>query len=629
MKDGDYFYYTKTEEGNQYKAHCRKPILAKDFQLKVDSTKENVECGPEEVYLDENKLADGKDFCMVGTVEVSPNHSLVAWGVDCNGAEEYTIQVKDLKTGEMIENALTDKACEEVAWANDNKTLYYIVQDATKRPYKCFRHTIGEKEAKVVFEEPNELFEVTLERSKSGAYLYLKVHSAETIEIISIDANDIEKEAKPVVPRKHGVRYEIADRNGIAYMVTNEDAPNGKLLRFKLADGYASAVEEIAHDPSVKICKAVCYSTFVSLYMRKEGLGAVQVHLVGDDGKLGDVVALPTDGQAVYCLRAKWMEFNSPILRYGLQSAAIPEITYDFNVATKERAKKKQFPVLGGFNEKDYTVERQWATAGDGTKVPISIVYRTDKKVKNGEKDANGNIGNPLYLYGYGSYEISIDTYFNSRIVSLLDRGIVYAIAHPRGGGEMGRLWYLDGKYLKKKNSFTDFIDCGKHLIAEGWTTADRIIIEGRSAGGLLMGAVLNMSGSDICTAAIAGVPFVDVCTTMLDESIPLTVQEYEEWGNPNEKEYYDYMLSYSPVDCVSQKVNYPKIFVSAGLNDPRVGYWEPAKWVARLRDAGAKDVIFKCEMGSGHFSKSGRFDILKEKAYEMAFAVDVLGAGK
>ena len=596
----DYFYYTRTVEGAQYRVHCRK-------RGGLDA--------PEEILLDENELAAGKDYFRLGVFNVSPDHNLLAYSVDDAGDETYTIHVKDLRTGTLLPDRVPNTYY-EVAWANDNQTLFYNTLDAAKRPYRIYRHRLGTDATSdvLVHHEPDERFFVQIERTRSDRFLLLTLKSSITSEAWYLDADTPEGVFTVIQPRQQGMEYTVDHHGDDFYIVTNDNAVNFKLVKAPVAaPSKGNWVEVIPYRPTVKIDGVDAFKNHMAVYERDNGLPTLRIMDLSGGGEYG--VDFP---EPVYTYRAIGNpEFDTNTLRFTYASLVTPPSVFDYNVKTRTRELMKQDEVLGGYDPSQYVSERVFATASDGTQVPISLVYRRDF-VKDGTR--------PALLDGYGSYGFARDPYFSSQRLSLLDRGFVFAIAHIRGGGDLGRPWYEDGKFLHKKNTFTDFIACAEYLIAEGYTSPDRLAITGGSAGGLLMGAVTNMR-PDLFKAVVARVPFVDVINTMLDPTIPLTVIEYEEWGNPNDKAYYDYMLSYSPYDNVTAKA-YPNLLITAGLNDPRVQYWEPAKWTAKLRSLKTDDnwLLLKTNMGAGHGGASGRYDALKETAFQYAFMLDVLG---
>ncbi len=596
----DYFYYTRTETGKQYRIYCRK-------QGSLDAA--------EEILLDGNALAEGHDYMAIGAYEVSPNHQLLAYAINTTGDEKFTLRVKDLSTGELLPDEVPN-IYYGVEWANDNQTLFYTTLDDTKRPYKLHRHKLGSdsQEDALVYHETDESFYLHLGKTRSNAYLLMNLESNNTSEVHYLEADDPTGDFKVFQPRRREVEYSVEHHSDRFLIVTNVDAKNFKLIEAPVdAPSEANWKEVISHREAVKIDGVSPFQNHLVVYERENGLKQIRIFELATNEVHS--VDFP---EPVYTF---WgggnREFNTNILRFHYSSFITPNSVFDYNMDAKTRELKKQEEVLGEYDPSRYESQRIFAEAADGTEVPVSLVYK-----KGMTQDGN----NPLLLIGYGSYGISIDPNFASNGLSLLDRGFIVAIAHIRGGGEMGRPWYESGKLLNKKSTFTDFITCAEHLIAENYTTSDKLVIQGGSAGGLLMGAVMNIR-PELFKAVLAHVPFVDALNTMLDASIPLTVIEYEEWGNPNEKPYYDYIRSYSPYDNIEAK-NYPNLLVTAGLNDPRVHYWEPAKWTAKLRASktDSNRILLKTEMGSGHGGPSGRYDALKETAFEYAFILDVLG---
>ncbi len=599
VKYGNFYYYTRTEAGKQYKIHCRK-------QGSLDA--------PEEILLDENALAEGEKYFRVGVTRISPDHTLFAYSTDTTGGEHYTVFVKNLATGALLPDQIPNTIY-SLEWANDNRTLFYTIQDEAWREYKLFRHTLGNDPAQdpELYHEADELFNIGLDKTKDDAYIMLDIASKETSEVRLLDANQPNGEFRLVQPRHKDRLYFVDHRHGQFYILTNDNAPNYKIMTAPAdKSSYVNWEEFVPHNPDKLIEGFELFSSHLVAYGRSQALPTIDIHTFAT----GEINTL-TFPEAVYATRgAANPEFDSKTFRFVYTSMTTADSTYDVDMTTRKWTLIKQEPVLGGHDPAKYETARTWATAKDGTKIPISLLY---------QKGIQLDGSNPCMLYGYGSYGASMAPSFDQKRLSLVDRGFIWAIAHIRGGQEMGRYWYDQGKFLEKKNTFTDFIASGKHLIAEGYTRKEKLVIMGRSAGGLLIGAVLNMAPG-LCEVAVAGVPFVDVVTTMLDETIPLTVPEFEEWGNPKDKTYYDYMLSYSPYDNLEAKA-YPHILVTAGLNDPRVQYWEPSKWVAKLRTLKTNDscLVYKIFMGAGHFSSSGRYDYLKDTAFEYAFILDTL----
>ncbi len=604
VRDKSWYYYTRTEKGKQYPLHCRK-------RGRLDA--------PEEIILDPNALATGHDYFRVTAVSPSPDHALLAYLVDTSGAEAYTLFIKDLRTGEVRGDTATNLG-PALAWAMDNRTLFYVTLDAAKRPFKVFRHRLGEAPADdvLVYHEADDAFFVNISRTRSDAFLTIFLRSNTTNEVRVLDAFQPLGEWRVVRPRARGVEYRIAHRDDHFYVMTNQDAANFRLERIA-TDPRAGADAEVLlpHRAAVTIDGIDAFADHLVVYEREEGLTHVRVMNLVD----GTAHRIGFDEPVYTVRRSANREFTTTRLRLNYESLVTPDsvLEYDMNARTQQVLKRQE--VLGGFDPANYAQARILATAADGTQVPISVLHRKDIK-----RDGS----NPTLLYGYGSYGISIDPGFSSTRFSLVDRGFVFAIAHVRGGGALGRTWYEHGKLLHKKNTFTDFVACAEHLIRERYTTSECLAIQGGSAGGLLMGAVTNMR-PDLFAAVNAEVPFVDVVNTMLDPTLPLTVIEYEEWGNPNDKQYFDYMLSYSPYDNVRAQ-DYPAMLVTTGINDPRVQYWEPAKWTARLRRLKTDDnpLMFHTHMGAGHGGASGRYARLREIARSYAFFIDqVAGPGR
>jgi len=604
---GGYWYYSRTEEGKAYSIYCRK-------KGSLDAA--------EELILDNNQLAEGHEFFSLGDYEISPNHQLLAYSIDTNGSEKYTLVLKDLSTGKHFEENIVDVG--GAAWANDNQTLFYTRIDSTNRPFQLWRHALGTDPSSdvLIYEETDEAFYIDISRSRSSAYLFLSIESKITSEEWFLDANQPLTEFQVIQSRSHGIEYSVTHHPGHQndpstnqfYIVTNEDAVNFKLMVTPVSNLDKTQWREvIPHRSDVMLNGVSAFIHHLVIFEREEGLPTIRIQ----DLTTGTFTSLEFPEPA-YAVSSGFMpEFETQTLRLTYTSFITPSSVFDCDMVTHERVLKKETPVLGGYDRTQYTSERLTAIAPDGAKVPISLVYR------NGT-EKNGN--SPLFLVGYGSYGFPYPVTFSSNRLSLLDRGVVCAIAHIRGGGELGRTWYEDGKFLKKKNTFTDFIACAEHLISEQWTSPASLGISGGSAGGLLMGAVLNMR-PDLFKGAIAAVPFVDVVTTILDPTLPLSVMEWDEWGNPNEKEYYDYMKSYAPYDNVREQ-EYPNLLITAGLNDPRVSYWEPAKWAAKLRTmkTDSNRLLLKTNLDAGHGGASGRYGRLKETAFDYAFMLDCLG---
>jgi oligopeptidase B len=610
-----WWYFSRTEEGKQYAVHCRKPASESDTAHAPDPST------PEIVILDQNVEAGDGDFFSLGALDVSPDGRLLAWSSDRAGAELYDLRFRDLETGEDLPDLIPGTYYGS-AWALDNRTFFYVKPDDAMRPYQLWRHTLGTPaEADVlVHEEDDERFYLGVGTSKDDAFVILHIGSKVTDEAWFLDANDPQGAFTLVQPRQQDVEYAVEHHSGRFFVVTNaEGAEDFKLMEAPIATpGREHWTEVVPHRPGVKLSGIDVFAGHLVLFERAEGVRRIRVHRLTATGGLSGDEHVIEQPEAVSTASGGSAEFDTHVMRYGYTSMVTPSSVFDYDMDTRERVLLKQQPVLGGYDPERYVTDRLWATAPDGARIPISIVHRRDREPHG-----------PAFLYGYGSYEASMDPSFSSTRLSLLDRGFVYAIAHIRGGGEMGRRWYLDGKFLRKRNTFTDFIACAEHLIAEGWTSADRLAIRGGSAGGLLMGAVVN-ERPDLFGAVIAEVPFVDALNTILDPSLPLTVMEWEEWGNPVESaEFYAYMKSYAPYENV-RPVAYPPMLVTAGLNDPRVSYWEPAKWVARLRVAktDANRLLLKTDMGAGHMGPSGRYDAWRDEAMVLAFVLDTFGLG-
>ena len=600
-RKGDWWYLSRTVEGLQYPIWCRRRGDAE---------------GPEEVVLDQNQLAEGHDYFAVSNTSVSPSAALLVYATDTNGSERFTLRLRDLRTGEDLPDAVPDTYY-GVAWAADDATVFYVKVDDSMRPFQLWRHAVGTAadDDVLVYQEDDERFFLGVGLTRSERYVVLGLESKITSEAYVLDAAS-PGDLRLVQPREQGVEYSV-DHHGDSFLiVTNTDgAENFKLVEAPVDDPRRERwTDVVPHRPDVKLDGVEVFARHLVLHERAEGVRRIAVRRIADGET--HVVEQPEAVSTVY--PDANLEFDSSVLRFGYTSMVTPRSVYDYDMEARTRQLMKRQPVLGGYEPDDYETGRLWATAADGERVPISYVHRRGLALDEAP---------PALLYGYGSYEISIDPTFSPLRLSLLDRGFVYAVAHVRGGGEMGRRWYEDGKMLRKKNTFTDFVACAEHLVGAGYASPDRLAIRGGSAGGLLMGAVLNLR-PDLARAVVADVPFVDVLTTILDESLPLTVTEWEEWGNPKaDVEVYEYMKSYSPYDNVAA-APYPTVLALAGLNDPRVSYWEPAKWVQRLRDRGTGDarILLKTEMGAGHGGPSGRYDAWREEALISAFVLDAVG---
>ncbi len=609
--DNGYFYYTRYEKGKEYAIHCRK-------KGSLDSK--------EEILLDENVLAKGHDYFAVGGMDVSPDNQWMSYGVDLVSRRIYTIYFKNLVTGDVLKETIPNSTG-SVAWANDNKTVFYTSKnEVTLLPEKIWRHKVGTDSAKdeLVYEEKDESFYNGVYRSKSGEFIIIWNSSTLVNDYHILSANDPDGEFNNFSPRGTEHEYSIDHYQDKFYVITNWEAKNNRLMETSEdATDMGNWKEVIAHRNDVHLLGMEIFKDHLVLNERKDGLRGLRV--INQKNGQDEYINF---GEQTYTARISVNEeFNTNILRYGYTSMVTPSSTYDYNMNTGEITLMKQQEVVGGYDQSLYRSERHYALARDGQPVPISLVYKKD--LKNDPTFNNqGAPDNPqnLLLYAYGSYGSTRDPYFSSTRLSLLDRGFIYAIAHVRGSQIYGRQSYDDGKMLNKKNTFTDFIDAGKYLVKEGLTDPNHLFAEGGSAGGLLIGAIVNMA-PELWKGTIAAVPFVDVVTTMLDASIPLTSNEWDEWGNPEEKKYYDYMLSYSPYDQVIDQVH-PNMLVTSGFFDSQVQYWEPLKWMAKLRDnwQGENVLYLHMNMDAGHGGKSGRFRRYREVALEYAFLFDLVG---
>ncbi|WP_394347198.1 S9 family peptidase [Hymenobacter radiodurans] len=599
-RDNGYYYYTRYEAGSEYPIYCRKKGDMK---------------APEEILLNANELGKDKTYFQIGGYEVSDNNLVMAYGADTVSRRLYTLRFKDLKTGKLYPEKIVNTSGNAV-WAADNKTLFYAKKDPTTLlPYQVYRHTLGTdpKQDVLVYEEKDNTFNLGVGRTKSKKYIFIGMGSTMSSELRYIDASNPTAAPKVFLAREKDHLYDVEHLGDKFYIRSNAGAPNYRLLETPVSNTAKTAWKEIIpHRKDVFLENMELFKNFLVLGERKEGLLGLRVRpWKGEEHYLN--FGEPTYSASI----SVNPEFDTPVLRYSYTSLTTPNSTYDYNMVTKQKTLLKEQAVLGGFNKEDYVTERMYATAKDGTKIPISIVYK-----KGFKKDGNA----PVLQYAYGSYGIISNATFSAARLSLLNRGFAYALCHIRGGQEMGRQWYEDGKLLKKKNTFTDFIDCSEFLIQQKFTSPAKLFAQGGSAGGLLMGAVVNMR-PDLYKGVLAGVPFVDVVTTMLDESIPLTTGEYDEWGNPNKKEYYDYMLSYSPYDNV-KKQPYPNMLVTTGLHDSQVQYFEPAKWVAKLRTMKTDNnlLLLHTDMAAGHGGASGRFKSIRDVARQQAFMLMLLG---
>ncbi|MGB3773888.1 MAG: S9 family peptidase [Leeuwenhoekiella sp.] len=602
-KYNGYWYYVRFEKGQNYPLYCRKAKT-------MDAV--------EEVMFNNNEMAAGHAYFDQAGYSISENTELAVYGIDTVSRRQYILQVKNLKTGEIYPEKIENTTGNAV-WANDNKTLFYTRKDQqTLRSNQIFKHVLGTdpKSDQLVFEEKDETFSVFITKTKSRKYLIMGSGSTLTSEAQFASADGPDFNFEIIQPRERGLEYDVSHYGEFFYLVTNKDrATNFKLMKTPVnATAKENWIEVIPHREEVLLEDVEIFENYLAIDERSEGLN--QINIKSWDNKVDYYI--PFDNETYNVYTSINPDFETRKLRYSYNSLNTPPSVVEFDMKTKEKTVLKEAEVQGGdFDKDNYETKRVWATAKDGVKIPISIVYK-----KGMERDGN----NPLLQYAYGSYGYTTDPSFSSSRLSLLDRGFIFAIAHIRGGEYMGRNWYEDGKLLKKKNTFTDFIACSQYLIDQRYTSASHLYAYGGSAGGLLMGAVANMA-PQLYNGIIAAVPFVDVITTMLDDSIPLTTSEYDEWGNPNDKQFYDYMLSYSPYDQVTAQ-EYPNILVTTGYHDSQVQYWEPAKWVAKLREKGRGNhkILFHINMDAGHGGSSGRFEALKETAEDYAFLIDLEG---
>ncbi|WP_166346604.1 S9 family peptidase [Phytoactinopolyspora limicola] len=612
---GDWWYYTRTVEGQQYPLHCRartEPPLPADPADPLDPPAD------EQVLLDQNELAGDSSYFALGALDVSPDGRLLIFSTDYDGGEKYTLRVKDLVSGAVLADEIPGTYY-STAWSADGSTVFYTTVDDAMRPYRVWRHRLGTAPAddEIVHQEDDERFFAGVGLTRSDTYLVISVDSQVTSEVRVLEADTPGGEFRIVEPRRQGVEYSVDHSGDYFYIVHNDGAADFELARVPVASpGRAHWQPVLPHRPGTRIVDADCFADHVVVSLRRDG--STGLHVIPLENGTPGVGADITFPEEVRTVRAgRNPEFRTSTFRLGYTSLATPGSVFDYNVDTRELTLRKREPVLGDFDPDRYETVRDWATADDGTRIPLSIVRRRDTP-------ANGTA--PCVLYGYGSYESSMDPWFSIPRLSLLDRGFVFAIAHVRGGGEMGRAWYDNGKMLTKKNTFTDFVACAEHLVKAGWTARDRLVGRGGSAGGLLIGAVANLA-PDTFAGLVGEVPFVDPLNTILDPSLPLTVIEWEEWGNPVESaEVYRYMKSYSPYENVAAHP-YPAILATAGLNDPRVGYHEPAKWVARLRTTATstRPILLKTELGAGHRGPSGRYDAWRDEAFTLAFIIDTV----
>ncbi|MEO5924410.1 MAG: S9 family peptidase [Bryobacteraceae bacterium] len=596
IRRDDYFYYTRTEEGKQYAIYCRK-------QGSLDAA--------EEILLDGNILSEGHEYFRIGNFLVSPDGQLLAYSTDVLGDETYTIRVKNLATGELLPDEIPNTYY-SLEWAADNETFFYCTLDEAKRPYKIFRHHLGTATDTLVHHEEDERFTVEISRTSSREFLLIDIDSSLTSEVRYLRSADPTGDFTPILPRTQDVEYDVTHHGDYFYIRTNDKAKTFRVMRTPTASPSIESREEfLPTRPGITVESMRAFRDYLVIEERDQGLTQIHIHHF----PTADRHRVAFDEAVYFTDVGGNAEFNTDIVRFTYTSLVTPESVFDYKLSSRTRELKKQHPVLG-YDPTLYASERLQATATDGTQVPISLVYK-----KGFERNGRA----PMLLDGYGAYGLSHDPTFRSDRLSLIDRGFVYAIAHIRGGADLGKPWHEDGRMLTKKNTFTDFIACAEHLIAQHYTSSDVLAITGGSAGGLLMGAVLNMR-PDLFAAVVTRVPFVDALNTELDATLPLTIGEWEEWGNPAEEKYYHYIKSYAPYENVYAQA-YPAMLVTAGLNDPRVSYWEPAKWVARLRalKTDSRTLLLKTEMGHGHFGASGRYEHLKETAFNYAFLLRIL----
>ena len=600
--ENGYLYYNRFEKGQDYAYYCRKK----------GSDKET-----EEIMLNGPEMAEGESYFAIGGMKASPDNKLLAYSTDLVSRREYTVYIKSLENGKILNDKI-ESTTGGITWANDNKTVFYTKKDpVTLRSNQIFRHTIGtdQYEDVLVYEEKDETFSCSVNKTKSGKFLMIYSYQTLSSEIRFLDASNPTGEWKVILPRENNHEYSVSHYENDFYITSNENAKNFRLVKTSINNTSKENWKEvIAHRPDVLLEGIEIFKNHLVVSERENGLTGIRIIKWADKSEH----YIEFNDPAYMAYTSSNPEFDTETLRYGYTSLTTPNSTFDYNMNSKKQELMKQSEVVDdSFDTENYSSERIYITARDGVKVPVSIVYHKDTKLDGSA---------PLLLYGYGSYGASMDPYFSSVRLSLLDRGFVYAIAHIRGGQELGRHWYEDGKLLKKMNTFNDFIDCGKAMIEKKYTSDGHLYAQGGSAGGLLMGAVVNMA-PDLWNGVIAAVPFVDVVSTMLDESIPLTTGEFDEWGNPKNEEYYHYIKAYSPYDNIEKK-DYPNLLITTGYWDSQVQYWEPAKWIAKLREYKTDDhlLMMSCNMDVGHGGASGRFSRYKEVALEFAFLFDLEG---
>jgi oligopeptidase B len=615
VRHGSWWYYSRIVEGQQYGVRCRAPLSDPEdwtpLLLEAD-----VEIPGEEVLLDGNVEAEGHDFFSLGGFSLSDDDHLLAWSIDTKGDERYTIRVKDLRTGELLADEVPDTSG-GITWSSDARYFFYTTVDEAWRPHRVWRHELGvSAEDVLVYEETDERFFTGIGRTQSEKYLAIGSGSKITSEARVLDASDPTGEFTVVWPRETGVEYSlehaVLEGEDRFLVLHNRDAINFALVSVPARGPYDVAVDVLPHRDDVRLEDVDVFAGQVLVQYRRAALPRVGVMRITDGG-LGELSEIDFGEELVACGVGANAEWDQPVVRLGYGSFVTPATVVDYTVATGKTTVLKRAPVLGGYDPADYEQHRIWATADDGTQIPVSIVHRSDTP-----RDGSA----PTLLYGYGAYEACIEPSMSISRLSLLDRGFVFAVAHVRGGGEMGRHWYEDGKLLNKRNTFTDFIAAARHLIAESWTSPDRLVAEGGSAGGLLMGAVANLA-PELFSGILASVPFVDALTSILDPSLPLTIIEWDEWGDPlHDPEVYAYMKSYSPYENV-RATDYPDILAVTSLHDTRVLYVEPAKWIAKLRATASGYFLLKTEMSAGHGGVSGRYSSWRERAWELAWIIE------
>jgi oligopeptidase B len=599
-RDGSFYYYSRTQKGRQYRVYCRKrdSLSAK-----------------EQVILDLNEIARGKPFLGIGAMEVSPSAALLAYSTDFTGFREYTLRIKHLSSGRLLADRV--EKVRSIAWAMDDRTLFYVTEDETKRASRVWRRRLGETRGQLLFEETDPRFSVGLGRSRSDRFIFISSHSTTTTEVRYVPADRPEAAPSLFLPRRQDHEYHVDHGAEGFYVVTNDRGPNFRLACAPAdSPGEANWCELVPHRDEVVLDGIDVFARHLVLHERQGGFPRLSVRRTADGAT--HTLPLPEPARSVY--GGANAEFDTGTFRLVYESYVTPQSVYDYDLETRQLNLLKRREVRGGYDPEKYRVELHYAVAADGVRVPISLVFRKDRRRSGAQ---------PMLLTGYGSYGIAHDVGFSSPRLSLLDRGVIFACAHVRGGGEMGKRWHDQGRLLNKGNTFTDFIACAEHLIREHYTEPGQLVIEGGSAGGLLVGAVANMR-PELFRAVVAQVPFVDVVNTMLDDTLPLTTGEYEEWGDPRDRTYFDYMLSYSPYDNLEPKP-YPALLVETSLHDSQVMYWEPAKYVARLRTlkTDTNPLLLKTNMKAGHGGASGRYDFLKELAFTYAFILGVVGITK